>query len=257
MLEKRKQDILKFLKNNEYVRISDLAERCNVSPVTMRKDIAQLESMGLVNKYHGKAAIVDHGATPCIPYIMREDANLYSKELLAKRAIELIEPNDTIILDAGSTAAQIARQLLDVKTPINIVTNSVPILATLQDSPHMLSMAGGVLLGKSQCTVGPDAEAYFNRIQANKVFLGCTGIREGVGLTTGIILEAAVKRAMLNVSKEVIAVFDSSKFKQTALNLFAKYDEIDTIITMRPEDMTEVERILSLFPVKIIFADEE
>ena len=251
-MDQRKKDILAYLKKNESVKISALAEMCNVSQVTIRKDITQLEEQWLIVRYHGRISIVNAETTP---YFIREDANCAQKRLVAREALKLIRPSDTIILDAGTTTMAIAEEMIHLP-PRNIVTNSIPIATQLRNTNHTITMSGGVLLNRSMCTVGPDAEAFFNKIEADKVFLGCYGLRENQGLTTNIILEASVKRAMLHAAKEVIAVFDGSKFSQTALEMFAGFEEIDKVITTHPLEETPVLKELEQRGIQVIFADD-
>lgn len=251
-MDQRKKDILAYLNGNESVKVSTLAELCEVSQVTIRKDIAQLEDMGLIVRYHGKISIANNETTP---YYVREDANCSNKRLVAQEAVKLIQPNDTVILDAGTTTMFMAEKMLRLP-PSNIVTNSIPIGARFCNTNHTVTMTGGVLLNHSLCMVGPDAEAFFGKIEAEKVFLGCSGLREKQGLTTNIILEAAVKRAMLHAAKEVIAIFDGSKFEKSALNLFASFEEIDTVITTHSEkEAPFLEEMLNK-GVRVIFADD-
>lgn len=251
-MDQRKKDILAYLEKNESVKISTLAEMCEVSQVTIRKDITQLEELGLIVRYHGKISIVNNESTP---YFIREDANCLKKRQVAQEALKLIHPDDTIILDAGTTTMFIAEAMINLP-PSNIVTNSIPIASQLRNTNHTITMTGGILLNRSMCTVGPDAEAFFHKIEADKVFLACSGLREKQGLTTGIILEASVKNAMLHAAKEVIAVFDGSKFEQTALNLFAEFDEIDKVITTHPEKETPILDEFRERGIPVIFADD-
>ncbi len=252
MLNQRKKDILELLKENESIKIATLAELCGVSQVTIRKDVAQLEELGMIHRYRGKIGIASQNSRP---YYVREDCNLANKRLVAQKAAEMISPNDLIILDAGTTTMLIA-ELLASEQPHSIVTNSVPVATQLRNTNHVVTMVGGMLLNQSLCCIGPDTEAAFQKIEADKVFIGCSGLRASRGLTTENIIEASTKKAMLHAAKQVIAVFDGSKFEQTALSLFASFDEIDTVITTRPENDNSILEEMRQHGIHIIFADE-
>lgn len=251
-MNQRKKDILEFLKQNESVKITTLAELCGVSQVTIRKDVAQLEQLGMIHRYRGKISIINHNLRP---YFIREDFNSSNKRLIAQKAVELIAPNDLIILDAGTTTMLIA-EILASEQPHNIITNSIPVATQLRNTNHVVTMAGGMLLNHSLCNIGPDTEALFQRIEADKVFIGCSGLRASCGLTTENIIEASTKKAMIHAAKQVIAVFDGSKFEQTAINLFANFNEIDTIITTHPENKSPILEEILQSGINVIFADD-
>lgn len=252
MLNQRQKDILELLNENESIKIAMLAELCGVSQVTIRKDVAQLEELEMIHRYRGKIGIASRNSKP---YNVREDCNSANKRLVAQKAAEMISPNELIILDAGTTTMLIA-EILASEPPHNIVTNSLPAATQLRNTNHVVTMVGGMLLNQSLCCIGPDTEAAFQRIEADKIFLGCSGLRTSRGLTTENIIEASTKKAMLHAAKQVIAVFDGSKFEQTALSLFASFDEIDTIITTHPENDTSILEEIRQHGITVIFADE-
>ncbi|MDO4269767.1 MAG: DeoR/GlpR family DNA-binding transcription regulator [Eubacteriales bacterium] len=252
MVEQRRKDILQRLSREEYTKVSDLAAIYGVSQVTMRKDIAELVEQGLIIRYHGKVSLAT--AVP-IPFSQRQDANFIKKQQIAKRAAELISTGDSIMLDSGTTTMMIAEQIAD-GDPINVITNSLSVANCLDKSNHMVTFLGGMLLSKSKCTVGPVTEGEISALECDKVFIGCTGVRDSVGLTTGMVLEAMVKKAMISAGKEVIAVFDDSKFGHAGVNLFAEFKQLHTIITTRSPQHAALFDELRKMGIKIIFADE-
>ena len=252
MLEQRKKDILQRLSYEEYVKVSDLAATYGVSQVTIRKDIAELAEKGLLVRYHGKVSLAS--AAP-IPFSQRQDSNFVKKQRIAKMAVELIEPGDSVMLDAGTTTTMIAEQLVD-RQPMNIITNSLSAANCLDKSSHTVTLLGGILLSRSKCTVGAVTESEIAALECEKVFIGCTGARGTVGLTTGVVLEAMVKKAMISAAKEVIAVFDDSKFDHAGVNLFADFSQINTIITTSSEKSKPFLDELRKKGIHIILADE-
>jgi DeoR/GlpR family transcriptional regulator of sugar metabolism len=252
MQEQRMQEIFEILQGEKIVKISDLADSFGVSQVTMRKDIAELEDMGLVIKYHGKVSLAKSGP---IPYSDRQNENYANKLLIAKRAAELIRGCGSIMLDAGTTTMLIAEQIQSFD-PINIITNSLSVASTLSRSNHNVTILGGILLNKSMCTVGPETQEELAKMEVEKLFIGCTGIRGAIGLTTGVATEAAVKRDMVKIAREVIAVFDDTKFEQVGIEMFAKFTDIDKIITTRPKKRPASLNAIEQLDVQIIYANE-
>lgn len=251
MVEQRRKDILQRLSREEYVKVSDLAAIYGVSQVTMRKDIAELAEQGFLIRYHGRVSLA---STSPIPFSQRQDANFIKKQKIAKCAAELIAPGDSIMLDAGTTTTMIAEQIVDSQ-PMNIITNSLSVANCLDRSNHTVTLLGGMLLSKSKCTVGPVTEEEISKLECEKVFIGCTGVRGSVGLTTGMVLEAMVKKAMISAGKEIIAVFDSSKFDHAGINLFAEFSQLNTIITTSTPQHIELFNELRKMGIKIVFAD--
>ena len=252
MVKQRRQEILQRLSKENYVKISDLAAAYSVSIVTMRKDISEMEAEGTVIRYHGKVSLADLGP---IPYSMRQDENFIKKQLIAQKAAALIKSGDSVMLDAGTTTMLIAEQIQN-REPINVITNSLSVADCLAKTSHYVTVLGGMLLAKSMCTVGPVTEGEIAALECEKLFLGCTGVRRTVGLTTGMVLEAMVKRAMISVAKEVIAVFDDSKFAQAGINLFAELKQINTIITTKPKRRPPMLDAAEEMGIQILYADE-
>lgn len=253
MINHRRQEILSSLSLDNYTKISDLASKFDVSVVTIRNDISKMEEDGLVVRYHGKVRLAN--LPPIIPYSVRKDENFVKKQLIARRAAELIQPGDSIMLDAGTTTMMIADQIQGLSS-VNVITNSISVTDCLAKTEHSVTLLGGMLLSKSMCTVGPTTEKELASLECERLFLGCTGVRGTIGLTTGVVLEAMVKRAMIDISKEVIAVFDDSKFDQAGIHLFAKLNQIDTIITTRPAKKPPALSAAADLGIRIIYADE-
>lgn len=250
-MNQRNKGILEILKKQQYVKISELADIFKVSQVTIRKDIANLENAGIAVRFHGKVALKERETTT---YTERSNVNKEKKELIAQAATELISPGASIILDAGTTSMLIAQKLL-YKSSFNIATNSIPIATCLSNADNVVNLAGGILLGHSICTAGPDSEAFFGNIQADISFIGCSGIRNGTGLSTGMRLEGCVKKAMIDAGIKVVAVFDDSKFENSSMYMFADFSDIDTIITTHGASAPEAMARIKKLNIELIYAD--
>lgn len=223
----------------------------DTSPVTIRKDVAALAQDNLVVKYHGKISLSENCP---IPYALRSESNNQKKLAIAKAALPLLEKARSIALDSGTTTSIFANELLTLP-PMNIVTNSLAVANVLLTSEHDVSLTGGQLSGHSKCLIGPDTEEYLSRVKTDYAFISCTGIRDGVGLCTGMRLEASVKKALLKAGIRVVALIDDSKFFTTSMFVFADFSEINILVTNREVENLDCIRRIQDMGVQVIFAD--
>jgi len=157
--------------------------------------------------------------------------NLAVKEKLAKAVVKLINDNELIIIDSGTTTEEVAKNLHEHENLV-VMTNGLNIateLAHFEDTKVL--MTGGTLRHKSLSFYGRQAESSLNNLRFDKVILGVDGIDISSGITTHFEHEATLNRLMCEVSKEVIAVTDSSKFNLTGFHIIASLDSIDVLVT--------------------------
>lgn len=231
--EERKQKILEMIQVNGSMATSELAKIVGASPITLRRDLAILESMGLVKRAHGGAISKGLGNRMELSFFEKSRHNLEEKIRIAQKASEMIQVGDTIILDAGTTTFQIAKHIKE-KMDIHVLTNSVYNLLELAESPGIeVSLTGGSLRRISRSLIGPLAINSLSSIRVGKLFLGATGVSLEKGLTSPNMVEAQTKSAMIRAADTVILVVDHSKFGKTALGKFAQLEEVQVLITDR------------------------
>lgn len=218
--EQRLQYIMEILKERHTVPLLELSDVFSVSTVTIRKDVAELEEKGLVFRQHGSVSLRNDKGIPFFSLDKRSSLQNDEKFRIAVAAAALVTPNDSVILDSGTTAAMVAREMVSLP-PICIATNSILAAQELGASAHNVSISGGDVINQSLCIVGAEAVSFFSNIHATKMFLGATGIRKNFLLTTGLASEAEIKKAMLEAADEVILVADSSKFLRTDNSMFS------------------------------------
>lgn len=218
--EQRLRYIMEILKERHTVPLLELSDIFSVSTVTIRKDVAELEEKGLVFRQHGSVSLRNDKGIPFFPLDKRSSLQNDEKLRIAAAAAALVTPNDSVILDSGTTAAMVAREMVSLP-PISIATNSILAAQELRGSSHNVSISGGNVINQSLCIVGAEAVSFFSNIHATKMFLGATGIRKNFLLTTGLASEAEIKKAMLDAADEVILVADSSKFLRTDNSMFS------------------------------------
>lgn len=241
-----------MLQTAETMSVSDIILKFNASPATIRKDLTFLEQKGFITRSRGLAHIV-HETAP-IALTSREATHSEEKKKIARIVASLIELDDTVILDSGSTTSEIAKAIRQF-ADLTVVTNSVAVANVLADSNVNVLMSGGILKKPVLSLVGPDTEAYFDRIEVSKLFLSANGVRSTIGLTTTSPFELNVKRNMIKAAKKVYAVLDSSKFQISSIDLFCNFSEIDVIITDKPIENPELLKTFEQLGIEILCED--
>jgi len=162
---------------------------------------------------------------------------------IAEEAVKQIEDGETIILDSGSTTAEIAKQIRGLKlNSINVITNALNVAVLLANTSHVnLIMLGGVLRNNSFSLSGPQAERALEGLYADRLFLGVDSIDPEIGLMTPHLLEAQLNAKMIQISRKVIAVADSSKLMRRNLSVIARMEQINTLITDKAAPASLVE----------------
>ena len=196
--------------------VGDLARQFETSQVTIRKDLEVLDTNGLLHRTHGGALPSGEGAL--LDPTLREKEKLHRREKLhiAEAAVGMVQEGQVVILDSGTTTTAIARALRHFHN-LTIVTNAVNIASELSGAELEVILTGGALRKNSFSLVGPIAEDTLRKLNADILFLGVDGFDVHYGLSTPNILEAKVNRIMVEISKKVVAVCDSSKFGRRSL----------------------------------------
>jgi len=226
----RRAKIIDEIENNGIVKVSDLSIKFGVSDVTIRNDLVQLEKKNILIRAHGGAMKFQRVGVD-FELDIKAKKHLIEKQRIGKKAAELIKDGDTIILDSGTTTLQIAKFVSDIND-LTIITNSLNIAGQLVDYKNVkVIVPGGNLRRKSLSLIGPIAENSIKNYYCDKVFLGVDGIDTNYGISTPNSEEAYLNNIMINISREVIVVTDSSKFLRKSFAFIAPLSKIDTIVT--------------------------
>jgi DeoR family transcriptional regulator of aga operon len=230
--EERRRHILEILNRDGRVLVVDLAKEFRTSQVTIRKDLDVLQAHGRIYRSHGGALPARESALD--DPTLREKEKLHRNEKLqiATAAARMVREGQVVVLDSGTTTTAIARVLRKFEN-LTIITNAVNIAAELSGSSLEVILTGGTLRKNSFSLVGPIAEETLRRLNADILFLGVDGFDVQHGLTTPNLLEAKVNRAMMDVSRIVVAVCDSSKFGRRTLSSIAPPSGVHYLITDR------------------------
>lgn len=224
----RRTIILQTLDDLGQVDVSTLSDQLGVSEVTIRNDLDKLEKSNLLIRAHGGAFKTNNIA---LAVSEKKSINLAAKRLIGKKAVSLIEENDSIILDSGTTTFEISNNLGDFER-ITVISNALDIVNNLSKYKNLqVFMPGGFLKEFSMSLVGPMAERNLKQLYCKKLFLGIDGVKADVGVFTHHMEEAYINQIMIEIAEEVIVVADSSKFKRTGLAFIEGFNKINKVIT--------------------------
>ncbi len=244
--------MLNFINEKQAVKTEELASAFKTSLVTIRNDINDLATRGLIIKTHGGAVCLQHSPNKEIPSFIRFQENIESKQAIASIAADMIDDGDVIMLDSGSTTFEIANRIKAKQ--VTVITNDLKIGVTLADRGGIsLIMTGGTLLPSVYTLVGAEAIGFISNIKVKKLFLGCDAIDFTWGITNRTMEETHVKSAMIKAAQEVIAVADCSKFNRQVFARLCGLDALNVLITDRID--TESRERLESSGVRVLSAE--
>src|SRR5258706_5117401 len=226
--EERQKRIDEHLAKVEFASLEELSELVDASVSTVRRDLSLLEAGGNVQRTHGGARLLNPRSDE-FTFSARDTHQLAEKEAMGRACAELIQPNQSVIIDAGTTTYHVARYL-ESKRP-QIVTNSLPV-ANLFASANLLEVlvSGGVIYPRLGVLVGPLAVEAFSKLHADVAIMSAGGISlEGITNSHGLLID--IQRAMINAAKKVIFCFDHTKFGRQSISPLCDLDCVDMIVT--------------------------
>lgn len=215
MQAKRHMMILELLRQAHAVSIEEFKSRLNVSEMTVRRDLLELEKQGLLKRTFG-GAISTSNAVIEPPYRTRGEENKEEKVAVGMRAAEFVEDGDCIYLDYGTTAERMAT-FLRSKRKLTVVTASTGVAAELFAAEGVtVVITGGVLRHGEPSLVGPLTERTLRDMYFHKAFIGVAGIEPASGITEYNLQEAEAKRIVIERAKQVFLIADHAKFGRVA-----------------------------------------
>lgn len=232
LVEERRRRIKELVESQERVTVEELVGRFGVSAVTIRGDLDVMAEGGLLVRSHGGALKRVESADD-VPIAVKETQHHAEKVRIGQAAAQMVRDGETIMLDSGTTTAEIARQIRGLRLgSLNVITNALNIAMELAGVPFVrLIMIGGILRQMSYSLSGPHAEQTLRHLHADRLFLGVDGLDPEIGLMTPDVLEAQLNAIMIQVSRDVVVVADSSKFERRSLSVIAKIDAVHRLIT--------------------------
>lgn len=230
-IEERHQKILEMLKDKKRVEVQELSNLFRVSEDTIRRDLRIMEQEGKVHRTYGGAILPDK-VNSYENFTVREKIQNDVKESIASIAVSFIQEHDTILLDGSTTVSKIVPLLSNFKD-LTVITNSIIIAYDIiHQCPNIkLHIIGGIVRNDLANVISIESLKDIEKLYVDKVFLSACSISLKGELTTPIIEDAHVKKAMLNAGREVYILADSSKFGQKSLMEFGKIKSEYIIIT--------------------------
>ena len=245
LLDERRRAICDLLREHGRVTVAELSRRFRTSPVTIRLDLTALEAAGALTRSRGGALL--RRENDDLPIGIKQTLRHPEKIRIARAAAALIKDGETIVLDSGTTTAEIARQIRNsgLKS-INVITNALNIALLLSGLPAVrVIMLGGVLRQESHSLSGYLAENAISGLQADRLFLGVDGLDPEIGVMTPHLAEAQLNARMIQISRQVVAVTDSSKLMRRNVSVIARVEQLHMLITdaaARPDVVEELRR---------------
>ena len=226
----RQHLILSRLRTRGAVRITALSKELGVSAMTIRRDIAELADKGLLKRVHGGAVTTSTLLSEPL-FSVKSQMDIGLKDAIAQEAIKYVAPGDVIAIGGGTTAYVFAQHLLESQqsSGITILTNSIPVaelVQALESKDVEVIVTGGVITRSNSL-----ADKVVASLRVNTVFLGTHSVSIPRGFLMPNSLEAATDMAMMDIADRTIVLTDHTKWSCTSLSLFARFDQVNTVIT--------------------------
>jgi len=227
----RKQEILNIVTNAEFISAGNLAENLNISLSTVRRDLIELEEEGLIVRTRGGASTTKHNLALDTGLNMRSVEKQEEKSRIGKKASELISDAGCIILDAGTTTLEVARNLYPKKV-LRVITDSIEIAYELRNRDNVIVIMTGGLLRQGTCNLYDGlGEEFLKSMHAQICVMGAIGFSLKSGLTKHEIESLSLRKKMIEISIQIMCIADSSKFSADGLVSVCSADLVDVLIT--------------------------
>ncbi len=226
--QNRKQVILKILEEKGEAEVKDFAQALDISEITIRRDLQQMATDGLLFRTHGGAMKLSLAQMP-FTFANKTAVNAKEKDKICQLAAQQIQEGDIILMDCGSTVFKMCQFIKNKR--IKVITNSLPVVYELMNSQVSINLIGGEIDQERQAVHGRIAEEHIARYKVDKAFLGVDGISPENGLSAFSENEASITLAMATHAKKRYFLCDASKLGKDKYLVFASLQLVDTLIT--------------------------
>lgn len=225
----RQQIIREYIEQNHVVTIKELQALCpEVSLMTIHRDLDALEQGGSIIKVRGGARSVRHAGD--LGYDVRMQENISGKLAIAQKAMELIQPNSTVFLDASTTNLMLARKLPDLHLNVFTTGPNIAIELCRLQNPN-ITLCCGTLNRKNMALSGPNTLNMLENINIDMAFIGVSGCYPDVGFTCGTEADMVIKRTVIHKARTTVVMCDHAKFSRLMPYTFAGFDEVQYLIS--------------------------
>ena len=227
----RQDEIIRLVDRVGTVTVAEIVESMKVSDMTVRRDLIELESKGLLTRVHGGAKSNQHLKYREIPHEEKLYQNIEAKRTVAKKAVELIEDGDTIFLGPGTSVEVLAEEITNKH--LRVITNCLPIFRDLlkkKSDTFKVFLLGGEMREATQAFVGEMTNAIMDKMYFTKMFFSGNGIKNGQIMTSSFE-EAYTQKLALERSTETYLLIDSSKIGKEDFTSICPLADITAVIT--------------------------
>ena len=238
----RRRLIAESIRSRGVVSVAEMAQVLGTTEITLRRDLRSMAREGLLVRTHGGAvlpAVVGHEPS----YSEKAHQAAREKAAIAKLAVNLVRPGDSILLGPGTTTLALAR-LLASSPELTVVTNSLLVAQALMEAPHVeVILTGGTLRRSIHALVGPAAEESVRSLRASQAFISGNGFSAERGLSTPSPIVAAMDRALAGAAQQVVVLADHTKIGQETMCQTVPAGRVDMLITdsrARPQELQAI-----------------
>lgn len=245
----RQAQLVELLSKNEKVKIMELADHFQVSRETIRRDMSALDKAGTLKKWAvGSEPVYDFKTQPVLTRMAEAQE---SKMKIGRKLLELIPENAFLYLDTGSTTLSFAR-LLKERSGYTVITNSIPVISELLDSGNELIITGGTINPQVMSAMGAQTISFLNCIKVDVAILGTSGFDRHDGPSSNTFDDAQIKQTVIKNARTNIVAADSRKATYSSLTQYAKWEEIDRLITDDGIPPEALQRLSSVTDVIVV-----
>jgi DeoR/GlpR family transcriptional regulator of sugar metabolism len=241
LVETRRRAIAEAMRASGAVTVGEVEDRFGVSPMTARRDLAELERRGVARRTHGGAVLPTVSGHED-PFARRLKLAAEAKRRLAEAAVAAMAPHEAVFLDCSTTSYFVARRMVETGMTATVLTNSLPVMELVFHEGRELELVcvGGTLRRVARSFVGPAAVRTVKAHYADRVLLSVKGLAAGGVMTDADPLEAEVKRAMIAQSGVSLLLVDGSKLTVRGLSVIARASDVTGVLAvgLSPEQVT-------------------
>lgn len=249
----RQNKILEELNVQGRITVKTLANELGVSEVTLRNDLKSMEKNQLISRTHGGAVLKQEKGI--IPFSERQSRNTEEKSSIALKAYSLIKEGQCVLLDASSTALELAKLLKETKIRLTVITNGIFTALELRENPELTVMLlGGFLKKDSSALEGILGLDILTNIHVDIMFASANGFTLETGLTDFSMYEVELKLQMVKKARKLAALVDNTKIGESSIASFSNVDNIDDFITNKALP-SYIENKLNQLNVRIMIAE--
>lgn len=256
LMSERHNQVLQLVKEKTYASVEELSKLVYASPATIRRDLHELEKLGLIQRVRGGASIIGTD-TGEVSSIIRKQTNVVEKRRIAAMVSPFLQDGSSYFLDSSTSAGAIIPHLIKLKDA-TVFTNSLEnaLLLTTGDCDVIVYLAPGVVQPKAASTVGSDTADFMRCFNCETLFFSCHGFSLEHGPSEGTIEQQRIKKIMVQQSKNRILLVDHTKFGISLVAPVCGLKDINVIVTDEMPAREYVEKFKEFGIRLIVTADE-